>query len=103
MECGLALSLLSNFLAEELTEEAASQLRAHLLCCRRCAWETESLRQSASALRQYESRSTQPPSSGSASWPTSSATTAPRPHAVCPCHDAAGAAPAARLRVGGER
>ncbi len=51
MDCTLVESLLPNFLDEELTEELAQQVRAHLIRCRRCAWEAESIRQSIAALR----------------------------------------------------
>ncbi len=51
MDCTLAASLLPNFLDEELTEELAQHVQAHLIRCRRCAWEAESIRQSIAALR----------------------------------------------------
>ena len=52
MDCTLAESLLPNFLDDELTEELAQQVQAHLIQCRRCAWEVESIRQSLAALRE---------------------------------------------------
>jgi anti-sigma factor RsiW len=52
MDCTLVESLLPNFLDEELTEELAEQVQAHLIRCRRCAWEAESIRQSIAALRE---------------------------------------------------
>jgi len=52
MDCKLASSLLANYLDEELGEELAEQVQAHLIGCRRCAWEVESIRQSVQALRQ---------------------------------------------------
>jgi anti-sigma factor RsiW len=52
MECGLAMDLLASYLDDELTEEAAQQVQAHLIGCRRCAWEAESIRQAAAALWQ---------------------------------------------------
>jgi len=51
MDCRLVAELLPNYLEEELTEELAQQVQAHLICCRGCAWEVESLRQTAVALR----------------------------------------------------
>jgi septal ring factor EnvC (AmiA/AmiB activator) len=52
MDCALVESLLPNFLDEELTEELAQQVQAHLIRCRQCAWEAESIRQSIAALRE---------------------------------------------------
>lgn len=52
MDCALVLELLPNFLDDELTEELSQRVQAHLIRCRRCAWEVESLRQSAAALRE---------------------------------------------------
>jgi anti-sigma factor RsiW len=52
MDCALVESLLPNFLDEELMEELAQQVQAHLIRCRRCAWEAESIRQSIAALRE---------------------------------------------------
>jgi len=52
MDCELIGSLLPNYLDNDLTEELAEQVQAHLIWCRRCAWEVESLQQSVSALRQ---------------------------------------------------
>ena len=51
MDCALVMDLLPNLLDDELTEELSEQVQAHLIGCRRCAWEVESLRQSAAALR----------------------------------------------------
>jgi anti-sigma factor RsiW len=52
MDCELVGSLLPNYLDDDLTEELAQQVQAHLIRCRRCAWEVESIRQSVAALRQ---------------------------------------------------
>lgn len=52
MDCALVAELLPNYLEDELTEELSQQVQAHLICCRRCAWQVESLRQTAAALRQ---------------------------------------------------
>jgi len=52
MHCELVGSLLPNYLDEDLTEELAQQVQAHLVRCRRCAWEVESIRQSVAALRE---------------------------------------------------
>ena len=51
LDCALAGELLPNYLDEELTEELAARVQAHLICCHCCAWEVESLRQSLLALR----------------------------------------------------
>jgi anti-sigma factor RsiW len=52
MDCQLFEKLLPNYLDEELTEELAGQVQAHLIQCGRCAWEVESIRQTLSALQQ---------------------------------------------------
>lgn len=52
MDCKLADDLLQDYLDDELTEELRGQVRAHLIRCRRCAWEVESIRQALSALRE---------------------------------------------------
>jgi len=52
MDCQLFESLLPNYLDEELTEELAAQAQAHLIRCRRCAWEVESITHTLSALQQ---------------------------------------------------
>jgi anti-sigma factor RsiW len=52
MDCKLADNLLQDYLDDELTEELRDQVRAHLIRCRRCAWEVESIRQALSALRE---------------------------------------------------
>jgi anti-sigma factor RsiW len=45
-------SLLPNYLDDELAEELAQQVQVHLIACRSCAWEVESIRQTLLALRQ---------------------------------------------------
>jgi anti-sigma factor RsiW len=52
MECKLAESLLGDYLDGELSEELHEQVRCHLLSCRSCAWEVESLRETLAALRE---------------------------------------------------
>lgn len=52
MDCELVGNLLPNYLDGDLTEELAERVQAHLVACRRCAWEVESIRQSVAALRQ---------------------------------------------------
>ncbi len=52
MDCALVREVLPNYLDDELTEELGQQVQAHVIQCRHCAWEVESLRQSAEALRQ---------------------------------------------------
>jgi anti-sigma factor RsiW len=52
MNCKLVESLLPNYLDDELSEELSEQVRAHLIRCRECAWEVESIRQSLEALKQ---------------------------------------------------
>ncbi len=59
MDCELVGSLLPNYLDDDLTEELAEQVQAHLIRCRRCAWEVESIRQSVAALRE-SSQTAQP-------------------------------------------
>lgn len=51
IDCTLAAALLPNYLDDELTEELAEQVQAHLIGCRQCAWEVESLRQATAALQ----------------------------------------------------
>ena len=51
IDCALAAALLPNYLDDELTEELAEQVQAHLIGCRQCAWEVESLRQATAALQ----------------------------------------------------
>ena len=51
MDCKLAESLMGDHLDEELSEELRDQVGRHLIQCRQCAWEVESLRETLSALR----------------------------------------------------
>jgi anti-sigma factor RsiW len=51
MDCQLLERLLPNYLDDELTEEMAQDIQAHLVGCRHCAWEVESIRQAVSVLR----------------------------------------------------
>ncbi|MFB3882540.1 MAG: anti-sigma factor [Armatimonadota bacterium] len=51
MDCELAQSLIGDYLDEELSEELRDRVRRHLVQCRQCAWEAESIRETLSALR----------------------------------------------------
>jgi anti-sigma factor RsiW len=59
MDCELINKLLPNYLDDELTEELAQRINAHLIQCKSCAWEVESIRQAVLALQQ-SSLSAQP-------------------------------------------
>lgn len=54
MDCQLAESLLGGYLDNELNLELEDRLRRHLIRCRRCAWEVESIREVLLALRQFK-------------------------------------------------
>lgn len=51
MDCTLVRGLLPNHLEDELAEEVQREVEAHVIRCRACAWEVESIRRTVGALR----------------------------------------------------
>jgi anti-sigma factor RsiW len=52
MDCKLAENLLQDYLDNELTEELREQVRRHVMRCRQCAWEIQSIAEMLQALRE---------------------------------------------------
>jgi anti-sigma factor RsiW len=51
MNCELVASLLSDYIDDELNEELREQVSRHLLVCRDCAWEVQSVKETLTALQ----------------------------------------------------
>jgi anti-sigma factor RsiW len=52
MNCKSVENLLQDYLDNELTEELREQVRRHVMRCRQCAWEIQSIAEMLQALRE---------------------------------------------------